>query len=216
MTFRVLPLLALLALPASAHEPWLVGLGANFQESNSFTTSGPMGAAQVNRRSKIAPSLLVGYKAWHYESFDVALNAEYQFRTTYGGTLSGSGAFQNAVDMSYEKEVFAPGLEWNYHMTPYLDLGLGAQVRFTRLRNHSAGVYTNLDRPWVEAHARYTMPDLGGVKPFAGFRVARALATTPSQPSAQALASRTKDAFQASMQRLESQWDASFQTGVRF
>jgi hypothetical protein len=206
MKSRLLTLLALLALPAVASDNWQVGLGLNFQDSTNLSTAG----MQFRHGAKFTPSLLAGYRLVEFGKNDLTVTGEYQFWSRYDLGSNRFGPVQG--NLTYRREVIAPGMHWNHHQTPQLDWGLGLQMRFVNLKAAN-GVTTTDNAPWMDAHVRYTFQPVGAVKPFVAFRVARALSTHGAAPTAQ---DSTGAATVKAMRRLDGVWDASLQAGVRF
>jgi hypothetical protein len=211
MKLKTLPLLALLALPAAAQERWQIGLGANFQDSTRFT--GAIGNQEyaVKRRATWAPALQLGYRAWDFGKHDVTFTGEYQFSTKYRVVTSPGGE-----DDSYKMQFWAPGLQWNYHFSRDFHCGLGTQLRFADLKDRETGVKATHTRPWADVHATYTFPTSGPVRPYAGLRLSRALATVEPQPDTAMLLNDPRGAARSAMRRLDGRWEMSVQAGVRF
>jgi hypothetical protein len=210
MNFKMLSILALLALPAAAQERWQIGLGANFKDSTQFSTAVGTREVATRRKATWAPSLQLAYRAWDFGTHDVSLTGEYQFWTKYKVTTSVPGTGEG----SYRMQFFAPGLQWNHHLTQDFHWGLGFQMRFANLRN--GAIKANHNRPWADLHAAYTFQTVGPVRPFAGLRLARALANVEPQPTLQTFASSPDEAIRAGMRRLDGIWEMSLQAGVRF
>lgn len=211
MKLKILPLLALLAMPAAAQERWQVGLGANFKDSTKFTGTYGGGEFAVKRSATWAPALQVGYRAWDFGSHDLTLTGEYQFSTKYKVIISPGGG-----EDSYKMQFYAPGLQWNYHFTQDLHVGLGGQMRFVDLKDLNTGVKATHNRVWADLHAAYTFPGSAPVRPFAGLRVSRALARVNLQPDARMLFTDPVRAAHPAMRRLDGLWEMSVQAGVRF
>jgi hypothetical protein len=212
MKTHMLPLLTLLAVPALAEDHWSLGLGANFKESNSFTRTNGGRPNTFRHRATVAPSLILGYKALDFGAGDLTATLEYQFPTQYTASAPAKGL----PDFSYRMEYLAPGVQWNHHVSDAFDLGLGAHLRWTNLKSAATGVNAQTRQPWLDAHARYTFQDAGTVRPFAGLRVARVLASTPGEPNLQGYARNPSGTLRQGMKRLDNIWEASIQAGIRF
>lgn len=213
MKLTILPLLALLAMPAAAQERWQVGLGANFKGSNDFVMAAPGG--KVRNDAKAAPALQVGYRVYDAGAWDLTATAEYQFPTVYKVTSNAAdGVSPNGT---YKASFLAPGLQWNHHAHRSFDWGVGLQLRFVDLRSNYLGgtISTSNNKPWLDLHARYSF-DAGSTRPYVGLRVARALASAPRQPSAQDFGVNPDQALRDTMRRLEGQFEVGLQAGFRF
>ncbi|MGA2083524.1 MAG: hypothetical protein ABSH53_23385 [Holophaga sp.] len=207
MKSRLLPILALLAaMPAAAEDNWQAGLGLNFQDSTQLS------AAEMNfsHGRRVTSSILAGYRALDFGTSDLSFTGEYQFRNQFDLGSNRVGPVRG--DLTFRKERIAPGVQWNFHQTGELDWGLDLQMRFTTFKA-SNGVAASRNAPWLGAHARYTFQHAAGVKPFVGFRVARAMTAVPAAPTAQ---DSVSDATMKAMRRMDGMWDASLQAGVRF
>jgi hypothetical protein len=210
MNLKMLSILVLLALPAAAQERWQVGLGANLKDSIEFRNGMGNRTATTKRKATWAPSLQLAYRAWDFGTHDLSVTGEYQFWTTYkvANSLPGANADR------YRAQFFAPGLQWNHHLTPDFHWGLGFQMRFANLKE--GAIKANHNRPWADLHATYTFPAAGPVRPYAGLRLARALANVEPQPTYETSLFNHNEAVRAGMRRLDGIWEMSLQAGVRF
>jgi len=218
MKFTILPLLALAALPTLAQDRWQAALGFNqidTERQDYFTASG-IGAgamATFKRESATAPSLQLGYRIKDFTSSDLVLTGEYQFEKTYGAKATAIGVSPGRSIITQEdgkirKSFFAPGIMWNWH--PVVDLGIGLQYRFERLKADfvDIGVCADYDRPWLNATVGYTFRTGARVRPFVALRTSAALVTTKAPDRV--------DDLPRMLKSVAGDAEACLQLGVRF
>jgi hypothetical protein len=219
MKLSILPLAALLALPAPAQdflarERWQFGFGLNFHpEVQVESRSGANQYLRYTRKDAGTPSLLASVRVLDLAKSCFSLTGEYQFQhradvevTNINGTVAAPGG---ASTQAFRSHAWAPGVSWDFRRT--LDFGFGLQYRFARLENDLAKETYN--RPWVNAYLGYTFPARTQVKPFVALRQSAALAHTDNV----ALSTLGTDAGQKRLLRaMDADAVTSLQVGVRF
>jgi len=221
---RILPLIALLAVPALAQERWEVGLGANFNPSETATYSAVSASNQasasvaIKRASKVAPAIHVGYRIFDFNHSDLSVTGEYQFKTNYAVTTTANatvaGTSISGTDSDkFSSQFFAPGIQWNFHRA--VDFGFGLQYRFAKLQNQDGDLSTRYNRPWLTSYVGYTFKQVEVVKPFVALRLAASPVTTKTPTLAAGLGDNPQGNKQL-MKSLAGNVEISLQAGVRF
>jgi hypothetical protein len=220
MKIGVLPLLALLAVPAHAEDRWQAGVGLNMVSSDHETYESSNSFTRVQRENKTTPTLFVGYRVLDFANdSNLSVTGEYQFQSRFKTTLSRSGAANQFTTM--KTEFFAPGVQWNFQKA--VDFGVGLQYRFTSIKGpvyDAAGDFTGgtqsttYDRPWIHAYVGHTFTDSGPVKPFMALRMATLVGSTSAPKLASDL--QNEGGQKRLMRALAPTWEVSLQAGVRF
>ncbi len=227
LKMKVLPLVALLAVPALAQERWQVGLGANFNPSETATlttlstlTAPSVGSVSVDmkRAGKAAPAIHAGYRIFDFTYSDLSVTGEYQFKTNYGVTTTLSArvagmSFREILSDKFSSQFFAPGIQWNFHRA--VDFGFGLQYRFTKLQSEDSDLSTRYDRPWLTGHVGYTFQRGEVVRPFVALRLAATPVTTRVPTLMVGLGDDPSGQKQL-MKSLAGNAEISVQAGVRF
>lgn len=219
MNLKILPLLALAAFPVLAQDKWQVALGFNHldQDRQDYAGTNLAGANSLinfKRESRTVPSVLVGYRIKDFAKSDLTLSGEYLFRAGYDASMTSAGTGLANSYGTVQKHYFAPGLMWNFH--PTVDLGVGLQYRFERLRSDltAPATSTNHDRPWLNLYLGYTFQSQAQVKPFVALRSSAALSTTSAPANGSDLA--TEWGQRRLLRSMGGDVESSLQVGVRF
>jgi hypothetical protein len=103
---------------------------------------------------------------------------------------------------------------WNFH--PGMDLGVGLQYRFERLRVDldPYSTSTSYDRPWLNIHLGYSFQTQARLKPYVALRSSAALSTTHAPGRLADLESAWGQ--KKLLRSMAGDVESSFQVGVRF
>ena len=215
MNFKMLPLLALINLPAAAQDRWQINLGWDHLAEAKETDSDAATMVLAKRSDGRLASLQVGYRFADFPASDLSVTAEHQFRKTFSSAIQARGPL-SPPDQSGQisKQTFSPGIQWNFHRT--FDYGFGLQARFERLEA-TVGAWnpsTTYFRPWLNLYLGYTFQTGSRVRPTIGLRSSGALLTTeaPSLVRAGDDAPTRKRLLRA----MAGDGEASLQVGLRF
>ena len=218
---KVLPMIALLAVPALAQERWNIGLGLNDIASKATHLTNDPGTVNVHlkREAKTVPAIHAGYRFHEFAKSDLSFTGEYQFQssttlTAFVTDIQGRPPRAARFSGRMKSRFFAPGIQWNFHRA--VDFGFGLQYRFTRLEAENSGFSTNYDRPWLLAYLGYTFKQGETVRPYVALRVAASPVTTSERDLLKDLLT-TREHFQTKLLKSQAgDAEGSLQFGVRF
>ena len=188
MNTKLLPLLALVALPGLAETPWQVGLTldqASFRKINYQGTLPFAGipipvTADTSIDNNTGLGLEVGYRAWDFGSSDLGFTGAYRFKSRSDAriNITAAGVTLPPIKSKAGYSFASAGVQWNYHSK--VNFGFGLQVRFERLADDDpepgeTSVTASYARPWANGYVGYTFEAMGGVRPFVALNTAVAL-----------------------------------------
>ena len=221
LEMKVIPVIALLAVPALAQERWNFGLGLNETASEASYLSNDPGTVTVHlkRERKTVPAIHAGYRFHDFASSDLSFTGEYQFqsRATLTALVTeyrGRAPRAERVSGRMKNRFFAPGIQWNFHRA--VDFGFGLQYRFTQLEAEDSGFTTNYNRPWLLAYVGYTFKQGKTVRPYVALRVAGSPVTTSERGLLKDLLSSEGRFREKLIKSQAGDFGGSLQVGVRF
>jgi hypothetical protein len=220
VNLKIIPMLALLAVPAlaqvTAATPWQVGVAGNWSRARTTNIANPGGAGSVtvNQNAGIGVAVLAGYSFLQMEQSDLSVTAEYQAPTSFPVKSTTSIPGEQGGSSTTRMSSGAVGVQLNLHGS--FDIGGGFQCKWERLSNNDFDVTTTYTRPWATACGGASF-DVGSpvVKPFVNLRASMAMArSTPADPAG--LLAGDPSSLKRFLRSSDANYQISLAAGVRF
>lgn len=215
MNYKIVPLLALAALPALAQENFQLGLGINYlfgnRSVNVTSTDGtPLGS--ITREKNPTAAAEAGYRFWNQGPNHLAAMAEFQFPKTFGYHFNLLGF--SGVDQ-VKSYFIAPGLQFQTDVGKVATFGGGVQYRFERMKflGLDDQPIINNNRLWLNVTAGHTWESTVAAKPYVDLRLAFAL-SRPKVPNPISLTD--DDDFMNLGRSMVGRWEVALHGGIRF